>query len=546
MPDYLRHFPKPVLQDLITGKWLPVVGAGMSRNAIVPKGKQLPLWNELGRIIADELSDYSYSGPVDAISAYSHEFGPARLVEKLVDLLLIESARPGDAHRAFCSILFDIVCTTNLDFLLERQYEASARYCRPVVDEDQLVVSGTDGSTLLLKLHGDVHHPKRMVVTEEDYDCFLDRYPLLATYLANLLITRTAVLIGYSLDDPDFRQIWQVIGDRLGKSRRLAYALMVDPKGSDVTRFERRGVKVIALPGSMSKYGQILADTFDQLREYLQNNVIRVSHVTEEEPLTELSLPKDAATRLCFFGLPLAVQPLYREQVFPLAERAGLVPVTAADVIGPGGSYAAKVDAIMRRSTAVVLDVSSQNTYFELGLIRSIERSIPTLVIVQDELPQGALAGLDLGRDVPAHEFRVLHRSSRPISEQPGVLEQMEHWFRTVATRIAPELAEEPLRLFEVKQYRAAVIAAMTYLESLLRRRMEFPVVNKERFLGMNRIVSAAAEVQVLTADEIGQIREWMKVRNAAVHTQDPVGRATANRIVKGVIAIAARLTDGQ
>jgi hypothetical protein len=34
---YLLYFPKPVLDDLVVGKWLPVIGAGMSLNAVVPK-----------------------------------------------------------------------------------------------------------------------------------------------------------------------------------------------------------------------------------------------------------------------------------------------------------------------------------------------------------------------------------------------------------------------------------------------------------------------------------------------------------------------------
>src|SRR5205807_274375 len=101
-------------------------------------------------------------------------------------------------HRAFCSIAFDVVATTNFDFLLETQYDASRRYCRPVIEEDHLSVNTRDAGTLLLKFHGDLHHPGRLVATEEDYDAFLDRYPLLATFISNLLITRTAVLIGYS------------------------------------------------------------------------------------------------------------------------------------------------------------------------------------------------------------------------------------------------------------------------------------------------------------------------------------------------------------
>ena len=48
----------------------------------------------------------------------------------------------------------------------------------------------------------------------------------MSTYLANLLISRTALFIGYSLDDPDFRAIWQVVKDRLG---RLAVLRMSSP-----------------------------------------------------------------------------------------------------------------------------------------------------------------------------------------------------------------------------------------------------------------------------------------------------------------------------
>jgi hypothetical protein len=37
----------------------------------------------------------------------------------------------------------------------------------------------------------------------------------------------------------------------------------------------------------------------------------------------------DAATRLCFFSLPLELLPFYRERVFPAVQDAGFVPVKA-------------------------------------------------------------------------------------------------------------------------------------------------------------------------------------------------------------------------
>ena len=206
-----------------------------------------------------------------------------------------------------------------------------------------MALNAATAGTLLLKLHGDLRHPGRLIVTEADYDGFLARYPLLATYLSNQLITKTAVFVGYSLDDPDFRQIWQVVTERLGRTRRLAYALMVSARPGDIARFERRGVKVINLPGSRDDYGAVLAATFKELRGYMRENVLAVSKVTEEQPLRELLLPRDTATRLCFFSVPLELLPFYRERVFPAVEEAGFVPVTADEVISPGDNISAKI-----------------------------------------------------------------------------------------------------------------------------------------------------------------------------------------------------------
>jgi hypothetical protein len=304
-PKYLVHFPKPLLEDLVNGRWLPVIGAGMSLNAKLPPPAKMPLWPELGKSFADELLDYSPTSVLDGISAYEHEFGRARLIERLAELLHVTRAQPGPAHKEFCTLPFDIVCNTNFDFLLENQYDLERqgnRTAHPVVDEDQLSINMGTAGTLLLKLHGDVRHPKRLMVTEADYDGFLTNYPLIATYLANLLITKTAVFIGYSLDDPDFRQIWQLVASRLGKTRRMAHAIMVNARPGDIARFERPGVKVVNLPGTREKYGNVLAEAFAELREYRREHAGPTLKPTEEKPLEQFLLPRDAMSGLCLFA----------------------------------------------------------------------------------------------------------------------------------------------------------------------------------------------------------------------------------------------------
>lgn len=540
---YLAYFPKPVLDDLVTGKWLPVVGAGMSLNAIVSGGRKMPLWAGMGKQLTDELSDFVPTSLLDGISAYQHEFGRARLIERLSDILFIKEAQPGEVHKEFCTIPFDIVCTTNFDFLLERQYDLTPRYVYPVVDEEQLSINTGNAGTLLLKLHGDLRHPSRLIVSEADYDGFLAGYPLLATYLANQLITKTAIFIGYSLDDPDFRQIWHVVTQRLGKTRRMAYTLAVNAKPADVARFERRGVKVINLPGTREKYGEVLAATFRELREYVRDNVIAASKVTEEQPLRELLLPRDAATRLCFFSLPLELLPFYRERVFPVVEQAGFVPVTADDVIAPGDSVSAKLDALIDRASVMVAEVSSDWTMaeFRMAIARlnalegnsSQQKPFQLIVVVNDidKVP------------VSIHSFRVLRRPNLLTDDAEGFVADLGGTLRAIAEAAGMKRQAEPRRLFEVREYRASVISAMTLLEAKLRERFnKVPWPQARRPLSMRSLIDQALAEGLVTPEVRNRIDSWMRVRNEVVHSSMAVSRAQALEIVNGVLALIEQM----
>jgi len=61
------------------------------------------------------------------------------------------------------------------------------------------------------------------------------------------------LLIGYSLDDSDLRQLLRIVQDRLGVMSRPIYSIQVGAKKEDVSRFRRRGVDVINLPRPRNK-----------------------------------------------------------------------------------------------------------------------------------------------------------------------------------------------------------------------------------------------------------------------------------------------------
>jgi hypothetical protein len=60
----------------------------------------MPLWKDLGEVLSRDIGDYKHSTPLDAVSAYEHEFGRSKLLEKLSEMLFIDEARPGTAHKA--------------------------------------------------------------------------------------------------------------------------------------------------------------------------------------------------------------------------------------------------------------------------------------------------------------------------------------------------------------------------------------------------------------------------------------------------------------
>ncbi|MBM6743131.1 SIR2 family protein [Drancourtella massiliensis] len=208
---YLSSIPRPLLNDFVNNRVIPFVGAGFSKNADIPAGFSMPDWNEIGKLVAAEITGYDYdNNAIDALSYYEDLYSRTKLVEFLMKELHFGKIQPGSTYKAFCELFTGIICTTNFDSLLEDEMILLHRPVSVIVTKDRLTVGNEDESKII-KLHGDFNHPDKMVITENDYDMYIQRNPIFATYIANLFITNTMLLIGYSFDDNDFRGIWQII-----------------------------------------------------------------------------------------------------------------------------------------------------------------------------------------------------------------------------------------------------------------------------------------------------------------------------------------------
>lgn len=529
----IQALPAPLLDDLATGRWLPIVGAGLSRNAVVSNGEPPLLWEPLAEKLANELTDYTYGrDPVDAISAYEQEHGRSRLVERISSLLRVHDAQPAPVHQAFCQLGFERVVTTNFDMLLERQYEALRRTCLPLVEEAQLSMVNPYPGPALLKLHGDVHHPQRLVMTEDDYDTFLRRHPLLATHMASLLIDRTAVLVGYSLSDPDLRQLLSLVTERLGRLHRPLYALLVGADSLEVNRFLRRGVKPVLLPGSRRDSASILTDLFEELREYWNQSVIDQAQPTREDTAQELRLPP-GSSRLCYFAVPLSLLPWYQNTLFPVVADYGLVAVNATEVVTPEDTGPAKIDALVERAGLVVADLSTTYAVYEFRL--ALRRLNPGRVL-------GVVTG-DV--DLPLEMERELSLLRRPTDlEGPppdALIDAFRSWLSSAASRLLQERFLQPDRLLQEGQYNVAVMAAAALLESELRMRLGSSDLNRGP-AGLRSLIEEAVRLGLLPPETAHRLAPAIRLRNQVAHSAEPISASRARRAVSELIGTARQL----
>lgn len=309
---------------------------------------------------------------------------------------------------------------------------------------------------------------------------------------------------------------------------------MVNARPGDIARFERRGVKVVNLPGSRDRYGDILAEAFAELREYRREHAGATLKPTEEKPLEQFLLPRDAMSRLCLFATPLDVLPFYRENVFPLAEAAGFVPVTAADVVNLGESISAKIDTLIDRAAVMVVDATSDHTKFELGLAAARAQEVSTqsnrqrlrLLPVVTEFTQ--LDGLS--RNCQAIKRSIV------ISEDFEFVLELGHAFERLSVEMGLAQQKEPQRLYEAREYRAAVIAGITLLETSLRRKLKEPSAEAGRSpIPTRQLLNLALDQGILQRKDYEEVSGWMKLRNDAVHRGTVVSKSEAKAVVEGV-----------
>jgi hypothetical protein len=180
------------------------MGAGTSVGAGLPSWKQL-----IGRL-GDKAGMTSEAEQAELLALDPRDAGVVvdrRLRKQQRSLAgeiggLVKRTRVSLTHQLLASLPVTEAATTNYDVLFEKAWDDAGRRHAVLPKE-----SVRDAPRWLLKLHGSIDDPDRIVLSRDDYLRFEGEGVALAGVIQAMLLTRHMLFVGYSLSDDNFHRL---------------------------------------------------------------------------------------------------------------------------------------------------------------------------------------------------------------------------------------------------------------------------------------------------------------------------------------------------
>lgn len=520
---YIEQIPQPLLEDFLRNRVIPFIGAGFSKNAEMSSDITMPDWRELGQMAAQAIPGYVFDGnSIDALSYYEELYSRPKLVEFLMEKTGSGKVFPGKVFESFCNLFTGTICTTNFDSLIEDEMTLLKRPISVIVTEDGLSVVKKDESRII-KVHGDFEHPNKMVITERDYDRYLEEHPIMATYIANLFITNTMLLIGYSLDDNDLRGILQLLNDRLGKMTLPVYCLTINASQEKIERYRRRNIKVINIIDSKLSYKDFFGKLFQEIKEYCDERRKQEIKSNSDKVNAQLIIPS-SDNNLCFISCTANRLAMVNSLVEPILKEHNVEHLLLNEVILPGDNWIDKAQTLIDKSRFSIVDLSeySQFVECEIGMINRGETSKP-IIYICDESKKPVYGVVE----------QVLFYPSDLSENTHPFWEKFENEIITI-------LAEKnrARRLFDKKEYSASIVMAYSEIEELTRNYWKELCMNRgvgeDYMVGIPRSPMLVFHKEnILNSDELIEFKKLQELRNKIVHMNIPVGKTVATKNLK-------------
>lgn len=241
------------------------VGAGVSKNS------GLPTWGQLVQAFAEQIG-YPMEGRLATeeyirIPQYYYclDESPNHTdYYSLIKSMVPEDIQPNILNQQIVSLCPKHIVTTNFDTLMDQVAKGYQ-----IIREDRDLLTGISAH-YLLKIHGDIRQPQKLVLKEDDYLHYAETHRLMETFLKSLLIDHVFLFVGYSLNDYNLKTFvsWiDYIAEEMQVKQEMHHNYFLSSSlhaGKEYLRkyYEGKGMQVIdlyQLPKEIEEYAKTVS-----------------------------------------------------------------------------------------------------------------------------------------------------------------------------------------------------------------------------------------------------------------------------------------------
>ena len=236
--------PAQLVASASRGDLVFLIGAGLSRQS----DPEMPSWATLlerlveraassGRVTGEEraeLLELVASGSYLSVAEQVRSALPSDTFRSEIESEFDRPFVMSEVYELLWALDPSIVLTTNYDRFLEHSFSALRGKAVRVIDYTQAdrlqrllqgnSLSGIDPA--VVHLHGSVEDPESIILSEKDYRRLLYEEPGYRLVLSALFITKTVLMVGFSVDDYELRILLEMLRQSLKGGNAPDFALM--------------------------------------------------------------------------------------------------------------------------------------------------------------------------------------------------------------------------------------------------------------------------------------------------------------------------------
>jgi NAD-dependent SIR2 family protein deacetylase len=221
----IEHFEQ-LENCLVGGAVVPFVGAGLSVESGFPSWKgHLIQQGRTSGLDADHVKELLDNGHYETVIEEIEQLGRRDTFIQEIKDVFAKTGRITQTTLRLTELFTDTIITTNYDHIIEQAFDTGEENNIQLLDSSNILETAEITKTTIIKLHGDIKHPERCILSKNQYrEAYGNEALDLSRPIPKLLTyhysTSSLLFLGCSLNRDRTMEVFQAVKEKLGDTAR--------------------------------------------------------------------------------------------------------------------------------------------------------------------------------------------------------------------------------------------------------------------------------------------------------------------------------------